>query len=72
MAVNELSGPLTALSLYKQLIKEKKFFYTIRFIICPETIGSIAILSKFCDYLKKNVIAGYVFDMHWSWEWICL
>ena len=60
MAVNELSGPLTALSLYKQLIKEKKFFYTIRFIICPETIGSIAILSKFCDYLKKNVIAGYV------------
>ena len=60
MAVNELSGPLTALSLYKQLIKEKKLFYTIRFVICPETIGSVAILSKFGEHLKKNVIAGYV------------
>ena len=39
--------------------KIKKLKKTLRFIFIPETIGSIAYLSKNIDYLKKNVIGGY-------------
>lgn len=59
-ANNELSGPLMLLSLYKLLKKEKKLNYTIRFVICPENIGSITVLKKFGKYFKKNTIAGFV------------
>ena len=59
MANNELSGPLTLAFLYNSL-KKKKFKYSIRFLIAPETIGTIAYLSKFKDRVKKNVICGYV------------
>ena len=38
--------------------KNRKWSY--RFIFVPETIGSIAYLSKNFKKLKKNVIAGYV------------
>ena len=60
MANNELSGPLMFLSLYKILKNEKKLNYTIRFVICPENIGSISVLSRFGEHFKKNVIAGFV------------
>ena len=59
MANNELSGPvlLNAIMLYlKNNYKKRK--YTYRFVLLPETIGSIAYLSKFKNF-KKNVIAGY-------------
>ncbi len=59
MANNELSGPLTLAFLYNSL-KKKKLKYSIRFLIAPETIGTIAYLSKFKDQVKKNVICGYV------------
>tara|TARA_B100000579_G_C22825152_1_gene852674 strand:+ start:60 stop:1358 length:1299 start_codon:yes stop_codon:yes gene_type:complete len=59
MANNELSGPLTLSFLYNSL-KKKKFKYSIRFLIAPETIGTIAYLSKFKEKIKKNVICGYV------------
>ena len=39
-------------------IKNKKLNYSTRFIICPETIGSIAYLNKKQKKLKKNVL-GY-------------
>ncbi len=60
MANNELSGPvlLNAIMLYLKK-KYKKRQYTYRFVLLPETIGSIAYLSKYKDTLKKNVIAGY-------------
>ena len=32
----------------------------IVFYFLPETIGSIAYLSKNYKYLKKNIVAGYV------------
>ncbi len=61
MANNELSGPvlLNALLLY---IKKnyKRSNYTYRFVLLPETIGSIAYISKKIKLLKKRVISGYV------------
>ncbi len=60
MANNELSGPIISIFLSKWIktIKNRKWSY--RFIFVPETIGSIAYLSKNYKKLKKNVIAGYV------------
>lgn len=58
MANNELSGPIVSMSLINYFYK-KKNNKTIRFIFIPETIGSIAYLSKNLNYLKKYVIGGY-------------
>ena len=41
-------------------IRKKKTKYTYRFLFLPETIGSIAYLSKMKNYLIKHVVAGYV------------
>ena len=61
MANNELSGPvlLNALLLYLKN-KYKKSKYTYRFVLLPETIGSIAYISKRLKILKQNTISGYV------------
>ena len=60
MANNELSGPILSvfLSQWLKSLKNRKWSY--RFIFVPETIGSIAYLSKNFKKLKKNVIGGYV------------
>lgn len=60
MANNELSGPVL-LNAIMQYLKAKypKSFYSYRFVLLPETIGSIAYLSKFKNILKKNVICGF-------------
>ncbi len=60
MANNELSGPLSMINLYQEISKIKNRYYTYRFVILPETIGSIAYLSKKGNELKKNIVAGYV------------
>ena len=60
MANNELSGPvlLNALMKYiKNRYSNRKFSY--RFVLHPETIGSIAYLSKYKKILKKNTICGF-------------
>ncbi len=59
MANNELSGPLVSLCLINYFQKLKKLKKTLRFIFVPETIGSIAYLSKNLDYLKKYTVGGY-------------
>ena len=60
MANNELSGPVV---LNKLILFLKERFekpnYSYRFVLLPETIGSIAYLSKYKNHLKKNVICGY-------------
>jgi aminopeptidase-like protein len=60
MANNELSGPslLNAIMLF---IKKnyKNNYYTYRFFLGPETIGSIAYLSKYQNIMKKNIICGF-------------
>jgi aminopeptidase-like protein len=59
MANNELSGPVVTTYIAKWLLSLKQRKYTYRIIIIPETIGSIAYLSKHYQEMKKNVIAGF-------------
>tara|TARA_B100000767_G_C19741949_1_gene526625 strand:- start:121 stop:1386 length:1266 start_codon:yes stop_codon:yes gene_type:complete len=58
MANNELSGPLTVAFLY-QKVKKMNLKYSVRFIICPESIGTVALLSKYKKKFKENIIGGY-------------
>ena len=58
MANNELSGPIVTMGLINYFSKYK-LDKTLRFIFIPETIGSIAYLSKNLNYLKTNIIGGY-------------
>ena len=60
LANNELSGPLLGIYIAKKLSEIKRLKYSYRFLFVPETIGSIAYISKNLTRLKKNVIAGYV------------
>ena len=60
MANNELSGPVLVNALIKYVKKfYKKRRYTYRFVLLPETIGSITYLSRFHKVLKKNMLAGF-------------
>ena len=60
MANNELSGPVLLnqiLSYVKKKYPKPKLTY--RFVILPETIGSIAYISKRLDELKTNLECGF-------------
>ena len=59
MANNELSGPAVLNEFLRFLKSKKKLNYSYRFVLLPETIGSICYLSKFSKTLKKNMVAGY-------------
>ena len=60
MANNELSGPVVLNGLFSYIkSKYPKNKYSYRFVLQPETIGSIAYLSKFLKHLKKNLICGF-------------
>ena len=58
MANNELSGPVVLNQIVKWL-KSIERKYTYRIIFAPETIGSIAYLSKNYKNLKNKVVAGF-------------
>ena len=60
MANNECSGPVVLVALMRYVKNMKKQRYTYRFVLNPETIGSITYLSKNFNYLKKHLIAGIV------------
>ncbi|MDF2452225.1 MAG: hypothetical protein K0S26_1729 [Bacteroidota bacterium] len=60
MANNELSGPLVLSFLYKLLASQPNRKYSYRFVIVPETIGTIAFLADNKDDVIQNVKAGYV------------
>ncbi|MBM7557458.1 DUF4910 domain-containing protein [Halanaerobacter jeridensis] len=60
MANNELSGPIVQTYLYKYLLEKEDLKYNYRFLYLPETIGSIAYLSKNGEQLKEKLVAGYV------------
>ncbi len=59
MANNELSGPVLLNAIMKY-VKKKKRNFTYRFVLLPETIGSIAYLSKYKNIMKKNIICGFM------------
>jgi aminopeptidase-like protein len=60
LANNELSGPLVLTSLYNRIRKWPQRRYTYRFVLLPETIGSISFLSKYGNHLKKYLAGGLV------------
>lgn len=60
MANNELSGPvlLSAIMKYvKDNFGSRKYSY--RFVLVPETIGSLAYMSRNLDEMKKRVVCGF-------------
>lgn len=60
MANNELSGPAVWSELIRWVRSLKHRKYTYRFVIVPETIGSICYINRNFKTLKENVVAGFV------------
>ncbi len=59
MANNELSGPVVTAELVKFISSLEKRTYSYRVVFIPETIGSIAYLSRNLPQLQKHVVAGF-------------
>ncbi|KZL01857.1 MULTISPECIES: DUF4910 domain-containing protein [unclassified Pseudovibrio] len=59
MGNNELSGPVVATALAQWIAEIPDRRYSYRIVFIPETIGSIAYLSRHHETLKKNVVAGF-------------
>lgn len=60
LANNELSGPLVAAFLYRELARLEQRHFTYRFVFLPETIGAITYLHLRGEHLTKHLVAGYV------------
>jgi aminopeptidase-like protein len=60
LANNELSGPLVLLGLYHRLKAWPRRRHRFRFVLNPETIGSLCYLHLYGDDLMANVDAGLV------------
>lgn len=60
MASNELSGPLVLSFLYNIIKNLKDRKYTYRFVIAPETIGTISYLHKYGEHMKSTCKAGLI------------
>jgi len=60
LANNELSGPLVMTSLYNWLAEREDRKFTYRFVVVPETIGSLGYLYRYGDHLQKKVVGGFV------------
>jgi len=61
MVNNELSGPVV-LGYVLEYLKERrvKSKYTYRFVLAPETIGTVAYLSRYATHLRDRVACGFV------------
>ena len=60
MANNELSGPLVLLGLYNRISAWPKRRFSYRFLLNPETIGSLCFLSRYNETLQQNLEAGLI------------
>lgn len=58
MANNECSGPVVVTEIVKWLMSEPRK-YSYRIVFVPETIGSIAYLSKNYVEMQQRIIAGF-------------
>ncbi|MFC1499726.1 DUF4910 domain-containing protein [Candidatus Zixiibacteriota bacterium] len=59
MANNELSGPVVTTFLAKWLAGLESRKHTFRIVLVPETIGSVAYLSRHYEEMKEKVVAGF-------------
>tara|TARA_B100000029_G_scaffold476947_1_gene521558 strand:+ start:50703 stop:51998 length:1296 start_codon:yes stop_codon:yes gene_type:complete len=59
MANNEVSGIVVLNALIKYIQTKKNRYYSYRFSLAPETIGSINFIKKNLKTLKKNLVAGF-------------
>lgn len=66
MANNELSGPVVINEIIKYIKEMNYRKYNYRFVLLPETIGSIAYLSKNSENLIKKVICGFNLSCCWD------
>jgi len=57
LANDNLSGIITAAYLFSE-IKKRETYYSYRLILCPETIGALAFLSKHKNI--SNIYSGFV------------
>lgn len=61
MANNELSGPLVATFVVRELLaRKRRGRFSYRLVLAPETIGTIVYLSRHLEWLQKHVRGGYV------------
>jgi aminopeptidase-like protein len=60
LANNELSGPLVMSSLFRRISQWNSRKFTYRFVVVPETIGSLTYLSRYGDHLQEQLVAGLV------------
>jgi aminopeptidase-like protein len=60
LANNELSGPLVLLGLYDRVRRWSRRRFTYRFLVNPETIGSLCFLHRYGNHLSDRLEAGLV------------
>tara|TARA_R110002124_G_scaffold127631_1_gene287775 strand:- start:3180 stop:4538 length:1359 start_codon:yes stop_codon:yes gene_type:complete len=60
LANNELSGPLVLLGLFDRISRWKRRRFGYRFVLAPETIGSLCYLFRHGDRLKARLAGGLV------------
>jgi aminopeptidase-like protein len=60
LANNELSGPLVLLGLFDRISRWKRRRFSYRFVLAPETIGSLCYLFRHGDQLKDSLAGGLV------------
>lgn len=60
LANNELSGPLVLLGLYRRIRNWPERQHRFRFVLNPETIGSLCYLHLHGEHLKRHLDAGLV------------
>lgn len=59
LANDNLSGIIISMALIDHFKRFKNLKKSLRFVFLPETIGSIAYLSRNLKYLQKKIIGGY-------------
>ncbi|TMN41950.1 DUF4910 domain-containing protein [Pseudoalteromonas sp. S2755] len=62
MANNELSGPLVLLGLYHRIKQWPNRRYTYRFMLHPETIGSLGVLHLMQGHFRQHLVSGLVLN----------